>query len=96
MESETDALPCSFNIQHIYGPLTEATKHAIPGGRIDGVLTEYKTFPASALVRVPNNLSWEEASTLPCTGVTAYNALTVPPIKAGDSVLVIGTGGVSM
>jgi NADPH:quinone reductase-like Zn-dependent oxidoreductase len=49
-----------------------------------------------ALVAIPAHLSFEEASTLPCAAVTAYNALHGPiPVKAGDTVLVIGTGGVS-
>ncbi|KAK0470380.1 alcohol dehydrogenase superfamily protein [Desarmillaria tabescens] len=50
-----------------------------------------------SLVKIPEHLSYEEASTLPCAGVTAYNALMGPkPVKAGDSVLVLGTGGVSI
>ncbi|KAG6823881.1 hypothetical protein H0H93_002900 [Arthromyces matolae] len=46
---------------------------------------------------IPAHLSYEEASTLPCAGLTAYNALNGSvPVKAGDYVLVLGTGGVSM
>ena len=46
---------------------------------------------------VPDHLSFEEASTLPCAAVTAFNSLTGPvPLKAGDTVLIQGTGGVSM
>ncbi|KAF8983619.1 hypothetical protein BDQ17DRAFT_1548933 [Cyathus striatus] len=55
------------------------------------------SFPAHSLVHVPEHLSYEEASTLPCAALTAYNALIgLKPLKAGDYVLVQGTGGVSI
>ncbi|KAJ7048280.1 alcohol dehydrogenase superfamily protein [Mycena amicta] len=68
------------------------------GGAVHGVLTEYKAFPAHALVEIPSHLSYEEASTLPCAALTAYNALVYgyERIKAGDTVLIQGTGGVSI
>ncbi|KAJ7211893.1 alcohol dehydrogenase superfamily protein [Mycena haematopus] len=68
------------------------------GGAVHGVLTEYRTFPAQTLVAIPSHLSYEEASTLPCAAVTAYNALLsgFEPLKAGDTVLIQGTGGVSL
>ncbi|KAJ7207328.1 alcohol dehydrogenase superfamily protein [Mycena haematopus] len=68
------------------------------GGPVHGVLTEYRTFPAEALVAIPEHLSYEEASTLPCAALTAYNALLsgFEPLKAGDTVLVQGTGGTSI
>jgi NADPH:quinone reductase-like Zn-dependent oxidoreductase len=56
-----------------------------------------KSHGTQSLVNFPAHLSFEEASTLPCAALTAYNALHGPtPIKAGDTVLIIGTGGVSM
>lgn len=49
------------------------------------------------LVKIPEHLSFEEASTLPCAALTAWSALYGPkPVKTGDHVLIIGTGGVSM
>ncbi|KAJ6548462.1 alcohol dehydrogenase superfamily protein [Mycena capillaripes] len=68
------------------------------GGPVHGVLTQYRTFPDQALVAIPDHLSYEEASTLPCAALTAYNALLsgIEPLKAGDTVLVQGTGGVSI
>lgn len=67
------------------------------GGAIDGVLGEYVLFDHDGLVRVPAHLSFEEAATLPCAGVTAWNALYGGrPLRAGESVLVLGTGGVSI
>ncbi|KAF7367893.1 Zinc-type alcohol dehydrogenase-like protein [Mycena sanguinolenta] len=68
------------------------------GGAVHGVLTEYRTFPAQALIAMPDHLSYEEASTLPCAALTAYNALLsgYAPLKAGDTVLAQGTGGTSI
>ncbi|KAI0326840.1 NAD-P-binding protein [Cubamyces sp. BRFM 1775] len=89
---------CSnFAVDHVFGDATEEIKATSLGGPIDGVLAEYKVVPAHALVRVPEHLSYEEASTLPCAALTAYNALLGPnPLKGGDTVLVQGTGGVSI
>ncbi|TFY58949.1 hypothetical protein EVJ58_g6092 [Rhodofomes roseus] len=76
---------------------TDAIKNTGLGGPIDGVLTEYKILPAHSLVKIPDGWSYVEASTLPCAAVTAYNALLgVNPLKGGDTVLVLGTGGVSI
>lgn len=67
------------------------------GGAIDGVLAEYLTLHQDGVVHVPEHLSYEEAATLPCAAVTAWNALTTEGnFKAGDTVLVQGTGGVSL
>lgn len=67
------------------------------GGSLDGMLTEYAVLPASSLVRIPGHLSWDEAASLPCASVTAWNALTgTTPPRPGDSVLVQGSGGVSL
>jgi NADPH:quinone reductase-like Zn-dependent oxidoreductase len=63
----------------------------------DGVLAEYTVFDESSLVHVPAHLTDEEAATLPCAGVTAWNALLAfGSIAPGDSVVVLGTGGVSI
>jgi len=62
-----------------------------------GVLAEYLVLSENAFVHIPPSLSFEEAATLPCAGVTAWNALTVgKQVKAGDIVLTLGTGGVSI
>jgi NADPH:quinone reductase-like Zn-dependent oxidoreductase len=67
------------------------------GGDIDGVLAEYVMLDQDGLVHFPDHLSFEEAATLPCAAVTAWNALiTLGQLKAGDTVLVMGTGGVSI
>lgn len=67
------------------------------GGMIDGVLAEYVVLGEDGVVHVPDHLSWEEAATLPCAGVTAWNALfETGSVRSGDTVLVQGTGGVSI
>jgi NADPH:quinone reductase-like Zn-dependent oxidoreductase len=66
------------------------------GGHRDGVLAEYALFDAAGTVRVPDHLSYEEASTLPVAGVTAWSALYgAAPLRPGETVLVQGTGGVA-
>ncbi|KAL6303932.1 NAD-P-binding protein [Sparassis latifolia] len=92
-----DRVCANFAVDHVYGELTDEARLSALGAPIDGVLTEYKVLPAHCLVRVPEHLSYEEGSTLPCAGLTAYNALLGPvPLKGGDTVLVQGTGGVSI
>jgi NADPH:quinone reductase-like Zn-dependent oxidoreductase len=67
------------------------------GGEIDGVLAEEANLKAGGLVKVPEHLSFAEAATLPCAGLTAWRALVaVGRLKAGDTVLLLGTGGVSI
>jgi NADPH:quinone reductase-like Zn-dependent oxidoreductase len=78
------------------GPDREKAASAL-GGSIDGVLSEFRIFHEQGLVKVPAHLSDEEAATLPCTGVTAWHALfEAETAKAGDTVLIQGTGGVAM
>jgi NADPH:quinone reductase-like Zn-dependent oxidoreductase len=67
------------------------------GGDLDGVLREFGAFDEASLVKIPDHLNYEEAATLPCAGVTAYNALYHSGnLKPGESVLLQGTGGVSI
>lgn len=67
------------------------------GSPLDGTLAEYAVFDPRGLVAIPRDLSFEEAAALPCAGVTAWNALIEGKrIKPGDTVLTLGTGGVSM
>jgi NADPH:quinone reductase-like Zn-dependent oxidoreductase len=68
------------------------------GAPLDGTLAEYIALNEDGLVAMPKSLSFEEAATLPCAGPTAWNALMTAGtrIKPGDTVLCIGTGGVSM
>jgi NADPH:quinone reductase-like Zn-dependent oxidoreductase len=78
------------------GPPMPAKIAGALGGDIDGMLAERVVLPASGLVAVPPHLSLEEASTLPCAAVTAWNALMAGGLRPGMSVLIQGTGGVSI
>ncbi len=80
----------------ISGPMTE--RHPALGSPLDGTLAEYIVLHEDGVVAMPKSLSFEEAATLPCAGVTAWHALTMAgkPVKPGDTVLCLGTGGVSM
>ncbi len=67
------------------------------GGPLDGVLAEFVAVPAAAVVAVPEHLSDVEAATLPCAALTAWSALvTHGRVGPGDTVLTLGTGGVSL
>ena len=78
-------------------PTAATSKTAIGAGNFDGVLQEYRVFNEEFVVKVPEHLSFEEAATLPCAALTAWNALVVSgKIKSSDTVLTIGTGGVSV
>lgn len=75
----------------------EKNRTTLGGGDLDGVLREYGTFHESGLVRIPGHLSFEQAATLPCAAVTAWNALVSSGhLRAGETVLTLGTGGVSI
>ncbi len=67
------------------------------GGPLDGMLAEHVVLPAEGLVKTPDHLSDEQAATLPCAAVTAWTALVEGgALRAGETVLVLGTGGVSI
>jgi len=67
------------------------------GGPFDGMLAELVVLHEEGVVVVPPHLTWEEAAALPCAGVTAWSALvTHGRLTAGDTVLLLGTGGVSI
>lgn len=67
------------------------------GGGINGMLAEEVVLHEDGLVKIPHHLSFEEAACLPCAGVTAWYAMTTRGgFRAGDSLLALGTGGVSV
>src|SRR5690606_6319388 len=79
------------------GEATPDNIFAVPGDRVDGYAREEVTVPAHAFTRAPAGYSFEEAATLPCAALTAWRALVVNGgLKAGETVLVQGTGGVSI
>ncbi|KAF7355954.1 Alcohol dehydrogenase superfamily protein [Mycena venus] len=88
-----DRVCANLMLDHITGDTTPAMLLNALGGSVDGVLTQYRAFPAHSLVKAPAHFSYEESSTLPCAALTAFNALE--GVKAGDTVLISGTGGVA-
>ena len=92
-----DRVAGAFFQSWIAGPITrEKSRHSLGGPR-QGMLATHVLLDEAGAVPIPSHLSYAEAATLPCAGVTAWNALFADdPIKPGDSVLVQGTGGVSM
>src|SRR5208283_4521183 len=78
------------------GVLTAAKARGALGGDIDGMLAEYIVLNEAGLVRIPQHLSFQEAATLPCAALTAWNALAAGNLKPGATVLIQGTGGVSI
>ncbi|KAM4057185.1 zinc-binding dehydrogenase [Hirsutella rhossiliensis] len=94
-----DKVVTLFSQQHIGGPLTPEGAASGLGGALDGTLRSFGAFSEQGLVRMPSNLSPAEASTLPCAGLTAWNALyglSDNQVTAGQWVLTQGTGGVSI
>lgn len=87
----------TFHPRWFAGPLHATMGQEAYGDQNDGWLVERKVVSQEAVVKFGDTLSYEEASTLPCAGLTAWSALSGPmPIRAGHSVLVQGTGGVSI
>jgi NADPH:quinone reductase-like Zn-dependent oxidoreductase len=81
----------------VMGDLTDAGARSALGGERDGVLSEFIALHQEGVVPVPDHLSDEEASCLPCAGLTAWNALSVQcDIGPGNTVLIQGTGGVAL
>jgi NADPH:quinone reductase-like Zn-dependent oxidoreductase len=81
----------------IDGPPDAAKQRGALGGDIDGMLAEYVALDENGVVVIPEYLSYEEAATLPCAAVTAWNAVVrTGNIKPGDTVVIQGTGGVSI
>jgi len=78
------------------GEVSATAARGALGGSLDGMLAEYVVLSQEGVVHIPSHLSYEEAATLPCAAVTAWNALTSWMLKPGISVLVQGTGGVSI
>jgi NADPH:quinone reductase-like Zn-dependent oxidoreductase len=93
-----DRVAASFFPHWLDGPTSaERIRHAL-GGDIDGMLAEEVVLPEDALVKIPAGMSFVDASTMPCAGVTAWNAIfeSSNAIRPGDTVLLLGTGGVSV
>ncbi|MBI3411662.1 MAG: NAD(P)-dependent alcohol dehydrogenase [Planctomycetes bacterium] len=87
----------TFLQKWVAGEVTDAKAKSALGGGGPGVLAEYVVLEADGLIPVPEHLSDEEAATLPCAALTSWHALvSAGHVQAGDTVLVQGTGGVSL
>jgi NADPH:quinone reductase-like Zn-dependent oxidoreductase len=86
-----------FPYWHDGPPTPEKVRHAL-GGDIDGMLAEQVILDEDALAKIPAGMSFVDAATMPCAGVTAWNAIfeSSNHVRPGDTVLLLGTGGVSV
>ncbi|WP_231968774.1 NAD(P)-dependent alcohol dehydrogenase [Mycobacterium sp. E735] len=92
-----DRVMSIFQPRWFGGPLPATANSDSYGSGQDGWLTEYKVVSRESVVATPDALTDEQAATLPCAAVTAWNALGGPtPIRAGQTVLTLGSGGVSV
>jgi NADPH:quinone reductase-like Zn-dependent oxidoreductase len=86
-----------FSQSWLGGSQVDDARNTALGGAVHGVLAEYQVLDQNGLVRIPNHLAYEEGSTLPCAGVTAWNAFYgLKALQPGQTVLTLGTGGVSV
>ena len=87
----------TFFQRWIAGPVFPEIQDAALGGTAEGVLTEYAVLEDEGVVKFPDHLSFAEAATLPCAGLTAWHGLIeAGGLRAGDTALLLGTGGVSV
>ncbi len=91
-----DRVAGTFFQRWIGGPIDQDVLAGALGGTLDGVLSDFALLDEQGLVAVPEHLSFEEAATLPCAALTAWHALVELGLRAGDTVLLLGTGGVSI
>jgi NADPH:quinone reductase-like Zn-dependent oxidoreductase len=92
-----DRVASCFMQRWIAGDVNDAAAKSALGGAIEGVAAEQVVLHEDGVVKFPTHLTDEEAATLPCAALTAWNALvTQGKLKAGDTVLIQGTGGVSI
>lgn len=92
-----DRVVGNFFQDWVKGKIDEKGLHSALGGGLDGTLAEYFLLKSHSVVTIPDNLSYEEAASLPCAAVTAWHALKpLGNIKSGDNILLLGTGGVSI
>lgn len=92
-----DRVATCFFQDWVDGPCSERAMNSALGGAIDGVLTRRAMLNERGVVKIPDSMSYEHAATLPCAALTAWRAIVVEgQVKPGDTVLLLGTGGVSI
>jgi alcohol dehydrogenase len=91
-----DRVVNAFHPRWFAGPQPLTMDQEAYGSYRDGWLAEYKVVSQEAVVKFPAELSFEQACTLPCAGVTAWTSIRgLQPLAPGGTVLTLGTGGVS-
>jgi len=91
-----DRVTSTFFVNWTGGRLPPDAARNSLGGMVDGMLADYALLAETGAIKIPDHLSFEEAATLPCAALTAWNALVeTGRIKAGETVAILGTGGVS-
>ena len=94
---EGDRVTSCFFEEWTAGEIGASVMASALGGARHGVLAEEVVLPEHGVIPTPTSLTDEEAATLQCAALTAWHALTLPrPVKAGETVLLLGTGGVSV
>ena len=92
-----DRVMGTFFQRWIGGGISADAMASALGGALDGVLAEYVVLNENGLVAMPPHLTFQEASTLPCAALTAWHSLVeMGRLTAGETVLLLGTGGVSI
>ena len=92
-----DRVITTFFQRWLSGEISADVMQSSLGGAMDGVLAEELVLDENGVIALPEHLSFEEGATLPCAALTAWHSIVVKGrIKAGDTILVLGTGGVSI
>ncbi|CUA75247.1 hypothetical protein RSOLAG22IIIB_11610 [Rhizoctonia solani] len=93
-----DRVHSLFSEGWLSGPVQDQYWPTTLGSHTQGCLTQYRIFPAEFCLPIPEHLSYEQAAAIPCAGITAFNALFEfgPPTNRDSTVLVLGSGGVSV
>jgi NADPH:quinone reductase-like Zn-dependent oxidoreductase len=98
VEAVGDGVAAFRRGDRVVATFTQGNPPAALGSPLDGTLTEYQLFGEAGLLKIPAHMTYEEAATLPCAGVTVWNALVHGPrvVRPGDTIVTLGTGGVSI
>ena len=92
-----DRVSSCFFQNWLDGPCSTQAMQSALGGALDGVLAEEVVLSQNGILPIPRHLNYAQGATLPCAGLTAWNALVeTTRMKAGETVLLLGTGGVSI
>lgn len=94
--STGDRVVPGLMVDWVSGPITRAASVRLRGVTMPGSLADYAVVPATSLVRIPDQLRFVEAASLPIAATTAWNAIVTGNVRPGSIVTLLGTGGVSI